>query len=308
MSGVRPGPRQGSSLAWTLAAFLFFGARFTPPAYSLTPNGTVIVAQTEASFFQLEIGTWSQATSNTVLIVVARIAGVSLSDAGPQMAAAGQAVTFSHTLTNTGNGEDTFSLSVAVGGELTLTGVSVYHDVNWNGVIDPGESRLAAVASLPMGGTLALLVQAMIPPSAAAGQSGTLTITATSASSGETSASRLDQVTVTTDALIALGLGVEPAGAVQAGSQIAVTISWINRGVLDAVGVATPVRIGSQNGRGGTLTTLTGVQLLAVIPTNTVFSWTTPTAVPTGGITLYQIGGILFDQENARFSAHSRQR
>ncbi|MDZ7822347.1 MAG: hypothetical protein U5N26_11420 [Candidatus Marinimicrobia bacterium] len=91
----------------------------------------------------------------------------------------GESVTIALTVTNTGNGPDTFDLSKLTEETGGVNEVEIYHDANGNGVVDVGESIVTATSELAAdaGYDLAVLVTNI---SGDDGSYETTTVTATS--------------------------------------------------------------------------------------------------------------------------------
>lgn len=92
----------------------------------------------------------------------------------------GELLTFTHTLTNAGNGADSFTLAVAAA------------TPGWSVVVTP-----TAALSVPRGATRPVTVTARIPTTALAGATNTITVTATAQGSA-VSDSAVDTITVAT--------------------------------------------------------------------------------------------------------------
>ena len=131
--------------------------------------------------------------SDTVDLVVAQVAGVALQAPQSSGGSPGAAVVFAHTMTNLGNGPDSFSVAAAsVHGWV----VTLYRDWNGNGVLDGGDSVLTRPVALTSGATAALLTQVAIPGSGSAGVTDTITVTATSRFDGAVRSSVHDVLAV----------------------------------------------------------------------------------------------------------------
>lgn len=107
---------------------------------------TVIGNQAAASYIDAS-GKPQSASSNQVNTTVAQVGGDLLSNDGNKTAAAGNTVYVPHTLTNTGNGTDSFTIkavdNVATG---TFSNVQIYADPNGTGV--PSGAPLCATPSV----------------------------------------------------------------------------------------------------------------------------------------------------------------
>ncbi len=90
--------------------------------------------------------------SNLAVITVRQVYEASLSRDNNKKSATGQNVYFSHTLTNRGNGRDSYVFQVTEGVRVgSLAGFDVqevYYDANSNGRVDHGEQLLASSLSL----------------------------------------------------------------------------------------------------------------------------------------------------------------
>ncbi|MGH8472942.1 MAG: hypothetical protein ACREVJ_10910, partial [Gammaproteobacteria bacterium] len=184
-----------------IAAFLVAA----PPAGAVAPDaGSIIGNQASATY---DDGTGIKtATSNTVQTTVAQVASFTLTTT-PQSstAAPGQTVNFPHTLTNTGNGTDTFDLSATdVGGGFNFTSVTLYADATCDGVPDTF-TPITTTGALGRNGQFCFIAAAVVPGGAAAATSDQMTVTAqgnatAAANGGYTAAAvqiNIDVVTVT---------------------------------------------------------------------------------------------------------------
>src|SRR5206468_7421042 len=106
-------------------------------AHAATAAGTVIGNQATATYNDA-LGTGRSATSNLVTTTVSQVKAFALTVDGARTAAPGQTVFYPHTITNNGNGTDTYTLNtpIATGGAFTHTGVAYYIDANGDGVPD----------------------------------------------------------------------------------------------------------------------------------------------------------------------------
>src|ERR1051325_8024399 len=92
-------------------------------AVAQTAAGTAIGNQASATYTDSS-SVSRTATSNVVTTVVQQVASLQLTANGAKTASPGSPVFYPHTLVNTGNGSDSFTLSLAPAqsGAFTLTG------------------------------------------------------------------------------------------------------------------------------------------------------------------------------------------
>src|ERR1700687_6394713 len=118
------------SLLLVVAALLSPGS-----AKAQTAAGTSIGNQAAATY--TDSSSVSRcATSNLVTTIVQQGASVTLTANGAKTASPGSPVFYPHTLTNTGNGSDSFTLTLAPhqSGAYTLTGTHIYLDAHGEGI------------------------------------------------------------------------------------------------------------------------------------------------------------------------------
>ena len=168
---------QAASSAWQRVAFVMlmlisvFAALNGNRAYAAPPPaGTSIGNQASASYSDATGNAQTPVTSNTVTTTVAQVASFTLTADQTKTAAPGTQVYFPHTLTNTGNGTDTFDLSVAnlAGGTFDFTSVAIYIDANGDGVPDNAVS-LTSTGALAANGVFKFVAVGVVPGAAASG-------------------------------------------------------------------------------------------------------------------------------------------
>ena len=115
-----------------------------------TPAGTVISNYATGAYKDANGNSLPNVTSNTVTTVVSQVAGVDISPASTSTNIVFHGtVSFALSLSNTGNGTDTFDLtkvSVETGGGVNT--VEIYYDENGNGAVDAGESTVTSTSAL----------------------------------------------------------------------------------------------------------------------------------------------------------------
>lgn len=117
-------------------------------AQAATPAANSVISN-QATANYLDSGNTPQtATSNQVTTVVAQVGSYTLTSDNTKIAAPGTTVYMPHTLTNTGNGTDTFNITLPTTFDSTnLNSVAVYADTNADGL--PDGSALCTVGGTP---------------------------------------------------------------------------------------------------------------------------------------------------------------
>ncbi len=234
----RPGPMPWQILARGLASLfvalvlMWAGApaHATPP-----PAGTSISNQASATYSDGS-GVSRTVTSNLVQTTVTQVYSLTLASSGAQNATPGSVVYYPHTLTNTGNGSDTFNLSAAnTAGAFSLTGVQIFAD---NGSGQPTGSAITSSGALASGATFKFIVTGTVPAAATSGQTDTLTVTATSAGDATKTQSNTDVTTVTSNAVITLTKAISVSTGAANSGPYTYTLTYTNTGNSDATAVA----------------------------------------------------------------------
>ncbi len=165
-----------------------------PSAHAaLAPANAVIGNQASATYND-NLGTSRVSSSNTVQTTVAQVKSFTLTQTGAKSASANQQVCYPHTITNTGNGVDTYALNAATtGGAFTHTGIVYYLDADQNGSPDNG-TAITSSGALASNSSFYYVVCGTTPVSAAIGAAGTITVSVTD--TGTNTASRTDTTTI----------------------------------------------------------------------------------------------------------------
>lgn len=270
-----------------------------------TPAGTQIRNRASATYEDLNGNTFTT-VSNEVITVVLPVYGISIlpDDSGEtppvtpalsQNAIGGQTMYYSYTLTNTGNDTDSYSIVPLIDAAnttmtLALANVSVYHDVNSNGVVDGGEPAISVGGAPGVLGPLAanasasLIVTYQVPGTAAAGELAYVGVQGTSAGdAGQIDTRNYHLTTVVSDAVMTALLNAAPAFVIE-GDQITYSFSGTNAGTSTANGV----NVASVG--------LTGVLMYDIIPINPGSGnplplFGAPSGFPAGGTVLYLPNG-----------------
>ena len=201
-----------------------------PPA-----AGTSIGNQASASYTDGS-GASRTVTSNTVQTLVQQVAALTLTANGTKTSSVGSTVYYPHTLTNTGNGSDTFALTAANGGgsAFNMTGVTIYAD---NGSGQPTGPAITSSGALAAGATFKFVVVATVPTTSTSGQTNSLTLTATSGINGTQTATNTDTTTVTANAVINVTKAVSASSGAPGSGPYTYTLTYTNTGNSTATSV-----------------------------------------------------------------------
>jgi len=179
----------------------------TPPA------GSSIGNQASATYTDGS-GTQRTATSNTTTTYVQQVASLLLTQDNTKPVSPGGQVDFPHTLKNTGNGPDTYSL--VIGGGTGFSTNNIYEDANGDGVPDDPSKPITSSGPLAAGAVFKFVIVSQVPASPSTATY-TLTVTATSAFNGSLTAANTDTANVTPNAVInvtkSINIGTGPAGS-----------------------------------------------------------------------------------------------
>lgn len=198
-----------------VALAIAMAAAYGTQAHAATAAGTTITNQASATYVD-STSTARSATSNTVITTVQQVAAISLSAAAAKNAAPGAQVVYATSITNNGNGADTFALSTSNSGAYSMTGVVFYADANGDGIAD-NATPVTTTGSLAPGAVFRVVAVATLPANATNGSTNNLVVTATSGFNGAVTASVTDTTTVLTGAAIDITANSSGPGAPGAG-------------------------------------------------------------------------------------------
>ena len=213
------------ALALALAGL---AAHAAPP-----PAGTSISNQASATYSDAS-GITRTVTSNVVQTTVQQIASLTLAANGAQNATPGSVVYYPHTLTNTGNGTDTFNLTTSNTGGFSMASVQIFAD---NGSGTPTGPAITSTGALAAGGIFKFIVVGTLPGTATAAQTNTITVTGTSVFDPTKVQSNTDVTTATTNAVVTLTKSASVSSGT-AGTAITYTLTYTNTGNSTATAVA----------------------------------------------------------------------
>src|ERR1700761_4407355 len=216
-------------ISLTMASLALFGV--TRHADAVTAAGTVIGNQATATYLDSS-GTVRTTTSNLVQTTVSQVKSFTLVANGAKFGAPGATVYFPHTITNTGNGIDTYALNTLVaGGTVTETNLTYYIDANGDGIPD-NSTPITTSPALNAGDQFNFVVAASVPAAATAGTTGTVTVPV--ADTGGNSTTNTDTTTVATSVVNVTKALSAITGASPSSGSITVTLSYSNSGTVNA--------------------------------------------------------------------------
>lgn len=160
--------------------------------------------------------------------------GLSLEESEVRDSLVNQLVHFPHTLTNRGNTEDSFDLTVInlADDQGELTDLVIYHDENGNGVPDGGEDEITQTPSLEPGEIISLVISGQTPVVAEVGDQIAIEITATSVGDPAQSETNMDLLTIIEGALLRFTKTSSVACniPVNGGDTLSYGVLWTNSG------------------------------------------------------------------------------
>ena len=186
-------------------------AAFISSAHAAAPAAGTNISNIASASYTDSTGNTKTVSSNIVTTTVLPVASFTLIAGRTANANANNQVSLSHTLTNTGNGSDTFTVNVAdvtSGDQYDFSNLKVYLDANKDGV--PDSQTPVTSVTLAAGESVNLIVQATTPTTGAggaalsAGDLGKLTITAQSTLDNTVTATNTDTVQITNGAVISV--------------------------------------------------------------------------------------------------------
>ncbi|PWQ99956.1 DUF11 domain-containing protein [Leucothrix pacifica] len=198
--------------------------------------GTIIKNQATATYKD-SAGIEQTATSNLVETVIQQVGAFILESDQSRYGIAGQLVSFPHVLTNTGNGDDTFTLNASnlTGDNYDLTNITIYPDVNQDGVAD-SLTPITDTGVLASEEAFYFVVVATVPDSATDAQTADLLVEGVSDFSGA-SQTNADEVIVSDKAVIQVTKSISSNSGEAGSGPYTVTLTYSNQSTSDASNV-----------------------------------------------------------------------
>lgn len=207
-------------------------------AIAATPAGTVIKNQASASYRDGD-GVLHVATSNIVETLIQQVAALQLAQDQTRPVVAGKQVFLSHTITNTGNGVDSYTLDVVNGGaadDFDLGSLTIYPDANQDGQPDVYVPVLVT-PSLAMQQSWNFVIAGLVSPGTPAGNVANVQISATSQYNSTISAANTDSVTVTDGAVIEVDKTISATSGASPDGPLTISLGYRNVGTQSAQSV-----------------------------------------------------------------------
>lgn len=239
MTAIRRSKRFG--LLVTAASFAGAAAFAAAP-----PAGERIGNQATATYTNAS-GDTVRVTSNRVETIVQQIAALTLATPTDRTGAPGGKVFLPHTITNNGNGPDSYGITAdsLTAGTFTIdpASIKIFADADGDGVAD-NTTPITTTPLLNAGDSFGIVIEAVVPTSAAAGQNDTVTVTATSAFDPTVTQTNDDVITVSSAPIVDIlkemtvtdtAVGGQPAdGLTGPGDVVTITLTYSSTGLTDA--------------------------------------------------------------------------
>ena len=217
-------------LSRALGALLLAGVVGSAPttAFAAPAAGTAIGNQASASYTDAS-NTPRTVTSNVVTAIVQQVASLTLAQSTSRTVAVGSQVSYPVTLTNTGNGADTFNLSFTQGGAFAFSSVVFYADANGDGVAD-NSIPITATTALAAGDVFRFVAVGTVPGSAVSGNANSLVVNAVSTFNGGVSANVTETTTVTSNAVVSVTKAMSSGSGLPGSGPHTITLTYNNSG------------------------------------------------------------------------------
>lgn len=196
----------------TATALVLFASNHV---FAATAAGSAISNQAIATYVDSASASRT-VQSNTVTTTVQQVGALTISANGAKNVAPGQVASYPHTITNTGNGTDTYTLSATNSGAFGYPSVQFFLDANGDGIAD-NATPITSTDAIAPGATYRFVAVATVPAATAAGATNTITMTATSQFTPSSTASNTDTTTVSSTSSVDITSNSAGANAPGAG-------------------------------------------------------------------------------------------
>ncbi|MFC3901503.1 conserved repeat domain-containing protein [Acinetobacter marinus] len=205
------------------------GSAFVTAAQAAAPAAGTNISNIASATYTDATGTNKQVTSNEVKTTVLQVSSFTLVDDRTTTANPNGQVTLSHTLTNTGNGTDSYTLTLENldEGTFDLNNLRVYIDANQDGVAD--NNTPVTTVTLNAGESVGLVVVSTVPVNATPKTSAQYTLTATSKYDTSDIETDTDTVNVISGAVMQIQKAAS-VSSVSDNGEITYTLTYRNTG------------------------------------------------------------------------------
>ncbi len=185
---------------------------FSTVTLAATVPGSEIINRAILTYLDTFSGERIEVESNTSSITVVELRQFTLTAEQSVNSGPGEVVQFLHTLTNTGNVDDQYFISVynELSDQNDLDNLQLSIDTNGNGQKDVDEPLVDGPVSVAVNSSVSLLVSGQLPQTASPGELVQLTLLAASSDSTLASIFNTDSVTVLEPANLSLSLTNSP--------------------------------------------------------------------------------------------------
>ncbi|HEX8464316.1 MAG TPA: hypothetical protein VF627_06840, partial [Abditibacterium sp.] len=224
-------------LVASCAALVSLLAIHLPAAHAQTAPANSAIGNQASATYSDGSNTTRTATSNTVVTTVTQVAGLSLTANNSKVANPGSPIYYPHTVSNTGNGNDSYLLSAtnAGGDSFDLSGLSVFADTDGNGVPD-STTVITSSPTLAPGESFRFVVSGQVPATATSAQTSVVAVSATSVANNLSTATNSDTVTVTNNASIEVTKSISSNSGPAGTAGLTYTLNYRNTGNSTATG------------------------------------------------------------------------
>ena len=200
---------------------------------SAPPAGTSIGNQASATYTDAG-NTPRSSTSNVAITIVQQVSSFTLSASQAKFSPAGAQVYYAHTIVNTGNGTDTFNLSVAnnpAGDNFDLTSLALYEDANGDGLPD-NATAITSSGPVAAGASYYFVAMGIVPGTETAGRTAQITVTASGTATATPAPAQIntDTTTVTGNAVINLTKAISANSGPPNSGPYTITLTYNNIG------------------------------------------------------------------------------
>ena len=208
---------------------------FTPDnalAQTAPDAGTLIGNQASATYDDAG-GNSRTVTSNVVNTIVQQVAGVTVATAQSKQVSPGGQLSFPHSITNNGNGSDSYTMTAVLGTtqDFTPTSIKIYADANSDGVPDDFIDLAGLnTPNIGAGDRYDVVIVVQVPGSATSGQSADIDFTATSVFDNGVSDALTDAITVSDNAVINVTKSMSQNSGAPGSGPYTVTLTYTNSG------------------------------------------------------------------------------